>query len=237
KINIVDTPGHADFGGEVERVLGMVDGALLLVDAAEGPLPQTRFVLRKSLENGHRPIVVINKVDRPDARPHQVLDEVFQLMLNLGASDEQLDFPHLYASAKLGWAVREMEEAPHGTDPAPEGIAPLLRTILAKVSPPPGDAAGPAQLQIANLDYNDYVGRMAIGRLSRGALRWGMPIAILKLDGSVQAHKVTRLEAFEGLRRVEVQEAAAGEIVALAGIPDIQIGETIADPEHPDALP
>jgi GTP-binding protein len=237
KVNIVDTPGHADFGGEVERVLGMVDGALLLVDAAEGPLPQTRFVLRKSLENGHCPIVVINKVDRPDARPHQVLDEVFQLMLNLGASDEQLDFPHLYASAKLGWAVREMEEAPHGTDAAPEGIIPLLRTILAKVPPPPGDAGGPVQLQIANLDYNDYVGRMAIGRLSRGALRWGMPIVILKLDGTTEAHKVTRLETFEGLRRVEVQEAPAGEIVALAGIPDIQIGETIADPEHPDPLP
>src|SRR6476646_7640255 len=133
KINIVDTPGHADFGGEVERVLGMVDGALLLVDAAEGPLPQTRFVLRKSLENGHRPIVVINKVDRPDARPHQVLDEVFQLMLNLGATDEQLDFPHLYASAKLGWAVREMEEAPAPGADAPDGIAPLLRTIVLKV--------------------------------------------------------------------------------------------------------
>jgi GTP-binding protein len=237
KINIVDTPGHADFGGEVERVLGMVDGALLLVDAAEGPLPQTRFVLRKSLENGHRPIVVINKVDRPDARPHQVLDEVFQLMLNLGASDEQLDFPHLYASGKLGWAVKEMEEAPAPGAAAPDGIAPLLRTIVAKVPKPPGDADGPVQLQIANLDYNDYVGRMAIGRLSRGHLRWSMPIAILKLDGSVQAHKVTRLETFEGLRRVEVQDAAAGEIVALAGIPDIQIGETIADPEHPDALP
>ena len=236
KINIVDTPGHADFGGEVERVLGMVDGALLLVDAAEGPLPQTRFVLRKSLENGHRPIVVINKVDRPDARPHQVLDEVFQLMLNLGATDEQLDFPHLYASAKLGWAVREMEEAPHGTAVA-EGILPLLRVILEKVPPPPGDADGPVQLQIANLDYNDYVGRMAIGRLSRGALRWGMPIVILKLDGKTEAHKVTRLETFEGLRRVEVQEAPAGEIVALAGIPDIQIGETIADPDHPDPLP
>jgi GTP-binding protein len=237
KINIVDTPGHADFGGEVERVLGMVDGALLLVDAAEGPLPQTRFVLRKSLENGHRPIVVINKVDRPDARPHQVLDEVFQLMLNLGATDEQLDFPHLYASAKLGWAVNEMEEAPSAGAAAPDGIAPLLRTIVAKVPPPPGEADGPVQLQIANLDYNDYVGRMAIGRLSRGHLRWSMPIAILKLDGSVQAHKVTRLETFEGLRRVEVQDAAAGEIVALAGIPDIQIGETIADPEHPDPLP
>jgi GTP-binding protein len=230
KINIVDTPGHADFGGEVERVLGMVDGSLVLVDAAEGPLPQTRFVLRKSLEMGHRPIVVINKVDRPDARPHQVLDEVFQLMLNLGATDAQLDFPHLYASAKLGWAVKEMEDTPGD-------ITPLLRMIVERVPPPPGDASGPLQLQIANMDYNDYVGRMAIGRISRGTIRWGLPIAILKLDGRVENHKVTRLETFEALRRVEVQEATAGEIVALAGIPDIQIGETLADPEHPQALP
>jgi GTP-binding protein len=230
KINIVDTPGHADFGGEVERVLGMVDGSLVLVDAAEGPLPQTRFVLRKSLEMGHRPIVVINKVDRPDARAHQVLDEVFQLFLNLGASDAQLDFPHLYASAKLGWAVREMEDPPGD-------ITPLLKMIVERVPAPPSDASGPLQLQIANMDYNDYVGRMAIGRISRGTLRWGLPIAILKLDGRVENHKVTRLETFEALRRVETQEATAGEIVALAGIPDIQIGETIADPEHPDPLP
>jgi GTP-binding protein len=230
KINIVDTPGHADFGGEVERVLGMVDGSLLLVDAAEGPLPQTRFVLKKSLEMGHRPIVVINKIDRPDARPHQVLDEVFQLMLNLGASDEQLDFPHLYASAKLGYAVREIEDEP-------ADIAPLLRTILDRVPGPPGDADAPLQLQIANLDYNDYVGRMAIGRIFRGSLRWGMPIALLRLDGRTESQKVTRLETFEALRRVEVQEARAGEIVALAGLPDIQIGETLADPDHPDPLP
>jgi len=230
KINIVDTPGHADFGGEVERVLGMVDGALLLVDAAEGPLPQTRFVLKKSLEMGHRPIVVINKVDRHDARPHQVLDEVFQLMLNLEATDEQLDFPHLYASAKLGYAVHEMEHPP--TD-----IAPLLRAIIGSVPCPPGDADGPVQLQIANLDYNDYVGRMAIGRVYRGTLRQGAPIAILKLDGRSEFHRVTRLEVFEALRRTEVAEAAAGEIVALAGIPDIQIGETIADPDRPEAMP
>jgi len=229
KINIVDTPGHADFGGEVERVLGMVDGALLLVDAAEGPLPQTRFVLKKSLEMGHHPIVVINKVDRPDARPHQVLDEVFQLMLNLGATDEQLDFPHLYASAKLGWAVREMEDTPGD-------IMPLLRMILERVPGPPGDMDGPLQLQIANLDYNDYVGRMAIGRVMRGRLARGMEIALLKLDGRIEAHKVTKVEVFEALRRNEVDEALAGEIVALAGLPDIQIGETLADPLHPEAL-
>jgi GTP-binding protein len=230
KINIVDTPGHADFGGEVERTLGMVNGVLLLVDAAEGPLPQTRFVLRKSLELGHRPIVVINKVDRSDARPHQVLDEVFQLMLDLGAADEQLDFPHLYASAKLGYARRELEHT--DTD-----VHVLLDTILTYVPPPPGDAAAPLQFQITTLDYNDYVGRIAIGRIFRGTIRMGAPIALLKLDGTVENWKVTRLEIFEGLRREAVESAAAGEIIALAGIPEIQIGETVADPEAPLALP
>ncbi|HEU4402066.1 MAG TPA: GTP-binding protein, partial [Candidatus Polarisedimenticolia bacterium] len=194
KINIVDTPGHADFGGEVERILGMVDGVLLLVDAAEGPLPQTRFVLKKSLELNLRPIVVINKIDRSDARPHQVLDEVFQLMINLGAADEQLDFPHLYASAKLGYARRELEHT--DTD-----VHVLLDTILDAVPRPPGDDQGPLQLQIATLDYNDYVGRVAIGRVFRGTIRVGVPIALLKLDATVQTHKVTRLETFEGLKR------------------------------------
>jgi GTP-binding protein len=230
KINIVDTPGHADFGGEVERILGMVNGVLLLVDAAEGPLPQTRFVLKKSLELGLRPVVVINKVDRSDARPHQVLDEVFQLMLNLGATDEQLDFPHLYASAKLGYAQREL-------DHEAKDVFPLLDTILDQVPRPPGDDAAPLQVQIANLEYNDYVGRMAIGRIFRGTIRMGSPIAVLKLDGRMETHKVTRLETFEGLKRVGVETAAAGEIIALAGIPEIQIGETIADPNRPDALP
>jgi len=230
KINIVDTPGHADFGGQVERILGMVDGVLLLVDAAEGPLPQTRFVLRKSLELGLRPIVVINKIDRSDARPHPVLDEVFQLMLNLGATDEQLDFPHLYASAKLGYARRELEHT--DTD-----VRPLLDTILERVPAPPGDTAAPVQLQISTLDYNDYVGRIAIGRVSRGTLRTNTPVALLKLDGGLQTWKVTRLETFEGLKRAPVEEAGAGEIVAVAGIPDIQIGETLTDPEQPEALP
>jgi GTP-binding protein len=230
KINIVDTPGHADFGGEVERILGMVDGVLLLVDAAEGPLPQTRFVLKKSLELGLRPIVLINKIDRTDARPHQVLDEVFQLMLNLGATDEQLDFPHLYASAKLGYARRELEHT--DTD-----VRPLLDTVLDKVLCPPGDAEAPLQLQVTTLDYNDYVGRVAIGRIFRGTVRIGMPIAVLRLDGTIEPQKVTRLETFEGLKRLSVESAAAGEIVAIAGIPEIQIGETIVDPEHPEALP
>jgi GTP-binding protein len=230
KINIVDTPGHADFGGEVERILGMVDCALLLVDAAEGPLPQTRFVLKKALELGMRPIVVINKIDRSDARPHEVLDEVFQLMLNLGAADEQLDFPHVYTSAKLGYARLELDH----TDTT---VRPLLDLILDRVPGPPGDDAAPLQLQIATLDYNDYVGRIAIGRVYRGRIKLGDPISILKLDGSVQTWKVTRLETFEGLKRTGVEEAAAGEIVAVAGIPDIQIGETLADPNTPDALP
>jgi GTP-binding protein len=230
KINIVDTPGHADFGGEVERILGMVDGVLLLVDAAEGPLPQTRFVLKKSLELGLKPIVVINKIDRADARPHQVLDEVFQLMLNLGAADEQLDFPHLYASAKLGYARREIEH--DGQD-----MVPLLETILDRVPCPPGEEAAPLQLQVSNLDYNDYVGRIAIGRIFRGTIRLGSTIALLRLDGSVLTQKVTRLETFEGLKRVGVESASAGEIVAVAGIPEITIGETIADPDRPDALP
>src|SRR2546422_7069026 len=230
KINIVATPGHADFGGEVERILGMVDSALLLVDAAEGPLPQTRFVLKKALELGMRPMVVINKIDRPDARPHQVLDEVFQLMINLGAADEQLDFPHVYTSAKLGYARLELER----TD---KDVRPLLDLILDRVPGPPGDADAPLQLQMATLDYNDYVGRIAIGRISRGRIRLGDPIALLKLDGTAQTWKVTRLETFEGLKRTGVEEAVAGEIVAMAGIPDIQIGETIADPDAPDALP
>src|SRR5258706_10361359 len=230
KINIVDTPGHADFGGEVERVLGMVDGSLLLVDAAEGPLPQTRFVLKKSLELGMRPIVVINKIDRPDARPHQVLDEVFQLMLDLGAADEQLDFPHVYTSAKLGYARRELEH----TD---QDVMPLLDVILEQVPGPPGDVEAPLQLQIATLDYNDYAGRIAIGRIFRGRIRLGDPIAVLKLDCTVQNWKVTRLQTFDGLKRGTAEMAAAGEIVALAGIPEIQIGETICDPATLDAPP
>ncbi len=230
KINIVDTPGHADFGGEVERILGMVDGVLLLVDAAEGPLPQTRFVLKKSLDIALRPIVVINKIDRTDARPHQVLDDVFQLMLNLGASDAQLDFPTLYASAKLGYARRELDE--EGTD-----VRPLLDTILEAIPPPPGDSEAPLQLQAATLDYNDYVGRMAIGRIQRGVIRVGEPVALIRLDGSIETHRVTRLQSFVGLKRTDVGEAAAGEIVSVAGIPDIHIGETLTHPDAPEALP
>jgi GTP-binding protein len=230
KINIVDTPGHADFGGEVERTLTMVDAVLLLVDAAEGPMPQTRFVLKKSLELGLKPIVVINKVDRSDARPHQVLDEVFQLCLDLGASEDQLDFPVNYASAKLGYARRELED----TD---AGVLPLLDTILEKVPPPGGDVDADFQMIVTNIEYNDYLGRHAIGRILKGKVHAGSDLALMKLDGSDERARVTRLSVFEGLKRTDVEEAAAGEIIALAGFPDVAIGETIADPLNPVALP
>jgi GTP-binding protein len=230
KINIVDTPGHADFGGEVERTLTMVDAVLLLVDAAEGPMPQTRFVLKKSLELGHRPIVVINKVDRSDARPHQVLDEVFQLCLDLGASEEQLDFPVIYASAKLGYARRELEDT--GTD-----VLPLLETILERVAPPGGDDEADFQMSVTNIEYNDYLGRLAIGRILRGKVREGADVALIKHDGADERARVTRLSVFEGLKRTDVAEASAGEIISLAGFPDVAIGETIADPLNPVALP
>jgi GTP-binding protein len=230
KINIVDTPGHADFGGEVERTLTMVDAVLLLVDAAEGPMPQTRFVLKKSLELALRPIVVINKVDRSDARPHQVLDEVFQLCLDLGATEEQLDFPVLYASAKLGYARRELE------DPDTV-IAPLLDVILEKVPPPEGDLEADFQMIVTNIEYNDYLGRLAIGRILRGRIRAGAEMALIKHDGADERARVTRLSVFEGLKRADVEEAGAGEIISLAGFPDVAIGETIADPLNPVALP
>jgi len=230
KINIVDTPGHADFGGEVERTLTMVDAVLLLVDAAEGPMPQTRFVLKKSLELGLRPIVVINKVDRSDARPHEALDEVFQLCLDLGASEEQLDFPVIYASAKLGYARRELEDRD-------TGVKALLDTILERVRPPDGDDEADFQMSVTNIEYNDYLGRLAIGRILRGKVRDGADVALIKHDGAYERARVTRLSVFEGLKRVDVEEAAAGEIISLAGFPDVAIGETIADPLNPVALP
>ncbi len=230
KINIVDTPGHADFGGEVERTLTMVDAVLLLVDAAEGPMPQTRFVLKKSLELGLRPIVVINKVDRSDARPHEVLDEVFQLCIDLGASEEQLDFPVIYASAKLGYARRELEDED-------AGVQALLETILEKVPPPGGEVDADFQMIVTNIEYNDYLGRLAVGRILRGRVRQGSDVALLKHDGAEERARVTRLSVFEGLKRIDVEEAAAGEIISLAGFPDVAIGETIADPLNPVALP
>ncbi|HTS03163.1 MAG TPA: translational GTPase TypA [Thermoanaerobaculia bacterium] len=230
KINIVDTPGHSDFGGEVERVLKMVDAVLLVVDAAEGTMPQTRFVLRKALELGLKPLVVVNKIDRPDARPHQVIDEVFDLMLDLGATDQQLDFPIVYTSAKHGFARREV-------DHAESDVRPLLDAILVEVPEPGGDAAAPLQLLVASLDYDNYLGRLLVGRVVNGTVTSGATVSICKLDGSVKKAKITKLMAFEGLKRAEIEEASAGEIVVVSGIEDVTIGETIADAEDPVALP
>ncbi|MEK6726157.1 MAG: translational GTPase TypA [Deltaproteobacteria bacterium] len=230
KINIVDTPGHADFGGEVERILKMVDGVLLLVDAFEGPMPQTKFVLRKSLNLGLKPIVVINKIDRPDSRPEDVVDMVFDLFVELNASDDQLDFPIVYASAKQGIAKRELDEVS-------ENLEPLFDAIVKHIPLPPGDADAPLQMLATTLDYNDFLGRLAIGRIFKGRMKAGSPVSVVRKDGSIIKSKITKLFAFEGLTRAEISEAAAGEIVALAGLEDVTIGETVADFENPTALP
>ena len=229
-INIVDTPGHADFGGEVERTLSMVDGVLLLVDASEGPLPQTRFVLRKALERRLTPIVVINKIDRPDARPQEVLNEVYDLFIDLDATEEQLDFPVLYTSARAG--TSSLDAAQQGPD-----LRPLFDAIVDSVPPPRGDGDAPLQMLVANLDSSDYLGRIAIGRIFNGRVKVGDPITVCKLDGTFHDTKVTKLFAFEGLRRIDIDDAVAGDIVCLAGIEDITIGETIADVEHRIAVP
>jgi GTP-binding protein len=229
-INIVDTPGHADFGGEVERTLSMVDGVLLLVDASEGPLPQTRFVLRKALERRLTPIVVINKIDRPDARSQEVLNEVYDLFIDLDATEEQLDFPVLYTSARAG--TSSMEAAQQSPD-----LRPLFDAIVDSVPPPRGDGDAPLQMLVANLDSSDYLGRIAIGRIFNGRVKVGDPITVCKLDGTFHDTKVTKLFAFEGLRRVDIDDAFAGDIVCLAGIEDITIGETVADVEHRIAVP
>jgi GTP-binding protein len=230
KINIVDTPGHADFGGEVERTLTLVDGVLLLVDAAEGPLPQTRFVLKKALEAGLPPVVVINKMDRQDARPAEVLDETYDLFIDLEAREEQLDFPVLYTDAKRGTATRDLKETS-------KTLEPLFETILDTIPPPRFDPEAGLQLRAASLDWDDYVGRLVIGRIANGAVRQSDRVAVIKRNGSVEFTKVTVLYSYEGLKRVEVSEASAGELVALAGIESIEIGETVADPERPQALP
>ena len=229
-INIVDTPGHADFGGEVERTLTMVDGALLLVDASEGPLPQTRFVLRKALERGLAPIVIINKIDRQDARPQEVLDEVYDLFIDLDATDAQIDFPVVYTNAKAGTATTDIE-VPGDT------LRPLFEAIVRYVEPPGGDAEAPLQLLVANLDSNDYLGRIAIGRVFNGAVSIGDEVVVAKLDGNVQRTRVTKLYAFDGQDRVDITCATAGDIVCLAGISDITIGETITDPETQTPIP
>jgi len=230
KLNVVDTPGHADFGGEVERTLALVDGVLLLVDAAEGPLPQTRFVLGKALEARLTPVVVINKIDRRDARPRQVLDEIYDLFIDLDAAEGQLDFPVLYTDAKRGTATR---------DPRVPGqsLVPLFETLLAAIPPPRVDPEAPLQILIASLDYDSYVGRLAIGRIVNGTVHAGDRVALVKRDGSVEAAKVTVVYTYEGLDRVETPEVSAGELVALAGLEGIGIGETVADLERPLALP
>jgi GTP-binding protein len=229
-INICDTPGHADFGGEVERTLSMVDGVMLLVDASEGPLPQTRFVLRKALERGLPPIVVLNKIDRADARPKEVLNEVYDLFIDLDATEDQIEFPVLYTNARDGYA---------STDPASRDgdLRPLFDAIVEYVPPPKGSPEAPLQMLVANLDASDYLGRIAIGRIFNGTVRLNDPVAVVKHDEKVQLTRVTKLFAFDGLKRVEIEQAQAGDIVCLAGIEDITIGETIADAEKPEAIP
>ncbi|ABB57555.1 translational GTPase TypA [Synechococcus elongatus] len=229
-INIVDTPGHADFGGEVERVLGMVDGCILIVDANEGPMPQTRFVLKKALEKGLRPIVVVNKIDRPRAEPMVAVDKVLDLFLELGADDDQCEFPYLFASGLSGFAKESLEDES-------KDMQPLFDAILRHVPPPIGDVSKPLQLQVTTLDYSDFLGRIVIGKIHNGTINMGQPTALLKEDGSVVRGKVTKLLGFEGLKRIEIEQATAGMIVAVAGFADANIGETLACPNEPLALP
>ncbi len=229
KINIIDTPGHADFGGEVERVLNMADGCLLLVDAFEGPMPQTRFVLQKAIEMGLKPVVVINKVDKPNCRPDEVQEMVFDLMFNLDATEEQLDFPTIYGSAKQGWMSTDWQK------PA-DDITAVLDAIIEYI-PEPETLEGPAQMLITSLDFSSYVGRIAVGRVHRGELREGADIALCKKDGSVVRQKIKELHVFEGMGRKRVQSVKSGDICALVGITDFEIGDTVADFDTPEALP
>ncbi len=230
KINIVDTPGHSDFGGEVERALKMVDGVMLLVDASEGPLPQTRYVLTKALEANLPPILVINKIDRSDARPQEVLNEVYDLFIDLDAKENQLDFPVLYTNAKAGTASVDITGGG-------ENLQPLFEAIIATIPEAMGDPAGALQILVANLDYSDYLGRLAIARVFNGTMRTGEEVAIAKLDGSVQKTKITKLFSFSGLKRLDITETTLGDIIAVAGVEGITIGETITDAENPAPLP
>ena len=229
KINIVDTPGHADFGGEVERVLKTVDGVLLLVDAFEGAMPQTREVLKKSLALNLKPIVVINKIDRPGANPEKVVDEVLELFIELDANDEQLDFPVVYTSAKLGIGTLDLKQ--EGKD-----LNCLFETIINTINPPKCDEEGPMQMLVSNIDYDDYVGRIAVGRIERGIVKEGMPVAICKKDDKVVNGKIVKVYTHVGLNKVEVEEAKAGDIIEVSGISDINIGETICDINHPEKI-
>ena len=234
KINILDTPGHADFSGEVERVLTMVDGALLIVDAVEGPMPQTRFVLRKALELGLTIMLVINKVDRAASDPARAVDRVLDLFIELGADEHQLDFPVVYASGLTGVSTLSQEDAKSGNM---ENLIPLLDSIVKHIQAPPGDKDAGLQLQVSTLDYNEYLGRIVIGRISRGQIRTGQMVALLNRDGKSSQHRVTKLYGFQGLKRIEIEVAEAGDICAVAGIPEVQIGETLADTNNPEALP
>ncbi|MEO0757086.1 MAG: translational GTPase TypA [Cyanobacteria bacterium J06648_16] len=229
-INIVDTPGHADFGGEVERVLGMVDGCILIVDANEGPMPQTRFVLKKALEKGLRPIVVVNKIDRPQAEPMSAIDKVLDLFIELGADDDQCDFPYLFASGLSGFAKDDLADED-------KDMQPLFESILHHVPPPVGDPEKPLQLQVTTLDYSDYLGRIVIGKVHNGTIRAGEQIALVKDDGKIVKSKISKLMGFEGLQRVEIEQATAGNLVAVAGFADANIGETLTSPDDPQALP
>ena len=230
KINIIDTPGHADFGGEVERVLKMVDSVLLVVDAYEGAMPQTKFVLKKALELGLDPMVVINKIDRKDARPEAVIDEIFDLFVELGATDEQLDFKIIYASARDGVAISELEDEP-------VDMVPLFEAIIETVHPPKGYIDEPLQMLVTSIDYNEYVGKIGIGKIERGTIRKNQTVAQMSKDGSKKNVKVSNVYTYDGLKRVEVEEAKLGDIIAISGIPGINIGETIADATNPEALP
>jgi GTP-binding protein len=230
RINIVDTPGHADFGGEVERVLGMVDSVLLLVDAYEGAMPQTRFVTQKAFEMGLRPIVVVNKIDRPGVDPHDVMDQVFELFVSLGATDHQLDFPVIYASGRQGYAIRELGEEP-------KDLAPLLDLIVEKVPPAEGDPDAPLLMQVATLDYDDYLGYMAIGRMRAGRTKVGDRILLAHRDGKKEEFRVQKVLGFQGLKRFELAEAIAGNIVAITGMQELNVGETITSIAQPTILP
>ena len=230
KINIIDTPGHADFGGEVERILMMVDGVLLLVDAFEGCMPQTRFVLKKALSLGKKVIVVVNKVDRPMARPYEVVDGVLDLFIELGADDDQIDFPVVYASGRDGYAMLSPEEK--GTD-----LKPLFEMIVNEINPPEGDDTAPLQLLFSNIEYDDYIGRIGVGRVERGTVKTGQSVALCHADGTNSTVRISKLFMYEGLKRVEVESASFGDIVQVAGIEKLNIGETVCDREHIDPLP
>lgn len=229
-INIVDTPGHADFGGEVERIMKMVDGVLLVVDAFEGCMPQTKFVLRKALEHQLTPIVVVNKIDRPNARPTEVIDEVLDLFIELGANDDQLEFPVVFASALMGTSSMDPEKQD-------DNMQALYETIVSHIPSPTESTVDPLQFLVTLLDYNEYLGRIAIGRVNRGTIKQGQPVAVIDHDGKVKQARIEKLFGFQGLKRIEIPEAGAGDIVAIAGIREINIGETIADPQNPEALP